>query len=186
MNEIMSVIKKRRSVRKYLDVQLKNNEIESILQAGAFAPSAHNEQPWHFTVIQKKELLDDMSRSIKKAMCITNVDWVKNMGSNENFHVFYNAPTVLLVSGREDAISPIVDCSAAIQNMLLYAESINVGSCWIGLIRFLIQNPEYNYKNTFELPQGYKPFYAVALGYKGYESNSMGPKRAENIVNYIK
>ena len=54
----------------------------------------------------------------------------------ENLHIFPKAPTVIIVSARKDAVTPIPDCSAAVQNMLLSAESMDIESCWIGFAKF--------------------------------------------------
>ena len=65
--------------------------------------------------------------------------WVQKMGSNPNFQVTYNAPTLIIVSGRKDAMAWSADCAAAIQNMLIVAESLNIGSVWLGLVRFFFE-----------------------------------------------
>ncbi len=52
---------------------------------------------------------------------------IRKMGENEKFNIFYNAPTIVLVSGNESAMMPVVDCAAATQNMLIAAESLDVG-----------------------------------------------------------
>lgn len=105
------------------------------------------------------------------------------MGRAEHLHLFYNAPTVVVVSGKKDAVSPFADCCAAIQNMLITAESIDIGSCWIGLVKFFFENSENVEK--LNLPENYEPYYAVCLGYNG-SSNNVTPERNENVVNYIK
>jgi nitroreductase len=128
MNKVIEAIKSRRSIRKYLPEQLKDGELQAILEAGNYAPSAHNEQSWHFTVIRNKELLDRMSAKAKEAMAAQGTDWVKTMGGNKDFHLFYHAPAVIVVSMRKAALSPLVDCAAAIENMLLAAESLDIGS----------------------------------------------------------
>lgn len=183
MNQVFETIKSRRSTRKYLPKQIKKEELDIILEAGIYAPSGHNDQAWHFTVVQNKELIDLMSEESKKVMAKLPVDWIAKMGRSENLNIFYNAPTVIVVSGKKDATSPFADCCAAIQNMLLAAESIDIGSCWIGLARFFYENPE-NLKKL-NIPEGYEPHYSVSFGYKDSSSNR-APKRNKDVVNYIK
>ncbi|MDA3845843.1 MAG: nitroreductase family protein, partial [Vallitaleaceae bacterium] len=60
MNQVIETIKNRRSTRKFKPEQLEKEQLEAIIEAGLFAPSAHNEQSWYFTVIQNKELIEDM------------------------------------------------------------------------------------------------------------------------------
>jgi len=183
MNQVIKTIKNRRSVRKYQSQQITDDELQNIIEAGIFAPTAHNDQPWHFTVIQNQELIQLMNQESKKLMKTSEVDWIANMGKNENLNIFYDSPTVIVVSGRKTALSPLVDCSAAIQNILIAAESLNIGSCWIGLAKFFFANPE-NVKKM-NIPAGYEPYYAISIGYKD-SANRRGPERNKDVVNYIK
>lgn len=183
MNLVIENIKKRRSIRKYLPEQIKETELNEIIEAGVYAPSAHNDQSWHFTVIQNKELIDFISAKTKELMANSEVEWISKMGKNEKLHVFYNAPTVIVVSGRDDAYSPIIDCSAATENMILAAESLNIGSCWNGLIDFFFKCKDEVSK--LNIPEGYTPFYAVTFGYKQVVP-SRALERKENVVSYIK
>ncbi|MDT8285483.1 MAG: nitroreductase family protein [Elusimicrobiales bacterium] len=182
MNEILKVIKSRRSIRKYLPDPLKKAELEAIIEAGLYAPSAHNDQPWHFTVIRDRALIDRISEVSRKGMAESGVDWMEKMAANDNFHVFYGAPAVVVVSMRKDAVSPLVDCSAAIENMLLAAESLDIGSCWIGLARFWFAAKDE--VKRLNLPEGYEPCYAAAFGYKGHRP-SAALSRKENTVAWI-
>lgn len=183
MNKVLETIKIRRSIRKYHSEQIKDEEIDMILESARYAPSGHNDQPWYFTVIQNKELIDEMSAESKKLMAESTVDWMVSMGRAEHLHLFYNAPTVIVISGKKGTVSPFADCCAAIQNMLIAAESLDIGSCWIGLVKFFFENPENVAK--FNLPEDYEPYYAVCLGYKG-SKNNIAPERNKNVVNYIK
>lgn len=182
-NPVLDAIKNRRSIRKYLPDPLKDAELAAILEAGSYAPSAHNEQPWHFTVICKKELLDRISEKTKELMAAQDTDWIKAMGQNPDLHIFYKAPVVVLVSTRIGAMSPKVDCAAAIQNMLLAAESLDIGSCWIGLARYYFSLQEE--LPLLGIPEGYEPFYAVTLGYKAQRPSRALPRK-KDTVNYIR
>lgn len=68
MNEVLNVIKNRRSIRKYLPTQIKEEDLNMIIESDVYAPSAHNDQPWHFTVIQNKNLIQKISDKSKKLM----------------------------------------------------------------------------------------------------------------------
>jgi nitroreductase len=61
-----------------------------------------------------------------------------------NLIFFYHAPTVIIVSGEEKPLMPRFDCAAATENMLIAAESIDIGSCWVGLVNFLFQTDKGN------------------------------------------
>jgi nitroreductase len=132
-----------------------------------WAPSGHNRQPWHFLVIQDKEMLDRMSDFAVDRMRRSSLEWVRNLAGKDGYHLFHNAPTVIVVSGThpdEPPLSALVDCSAAIQNMLVAAESLDIGTCWIGLARFFFEDEKQ--LPSLRIPEGYRPLYSVAMGYK--------------------
>lgn len=182
MNTVIETIKRRRSIRTFLPKPLAEEDLSAILDAGIHAPSGHNDQPWFFTVIRNKAFIDYMSSRAKEVMAESETPWIARMGNSDR-HILYNAPAVIIVSGRRQAYSPLSDCSAAIQNMLLAAESLNIGSVWVGLIDHFFTRPEDLQK--LNLPDSYQPFYAVCLGYKAVESAPAAlPKRNAGVIHY--
>ena len=182
-NEVLKVIKNRRSTRKYKEKQINEEELQALLEAGIHAPSAINAQSWHFTVIQDKKLINHMSDKTREVMCNNSDEMISSIGRNiEN--IFYNAPTLIIVSGKKDVASSLVDCSAAIENILIGAESIGLGAVWIGLVKFLFAIEEEI--NKINLPDGYKPLYAISVGYKANDISLEPLKRNREVVNYIR
>lgn len=182
-NDTLSTIKNRRSTRNFKNEQINDDELQTILDAGLCAPSA-NQQAWHFTVIQNKELLDWLNREAKEGA--KQYEPLRAMASNENFNIFYGAPTVILVSGEEKAMVIESDCAAATQNMLLAAESIGLGSCWVNFVILAFTRPKAaEYLKELGVPDGYRPYASVALGYKNIETTN-APPRKPNLINYIK
>ncbi|MEI8377611.1 MAG: nitroreductase family protein [bacterium] len=106
MNETTQNILNRRSVRVFSDKQIDKNELTEILNAGIYAPSAHNQQPWHFTVIQDEKLIDELNLETKVAMSKHEDPTVQQYGNNEKYHIFYNSPTIIVVSGENSALVP--------------------------------------------------------------------------------
>jgi nitroreductase len=184
MNEVLNVIKSRRSVRSFKTEQISQESLDLILEAGIYAPTAHNDQPWHFTVIQNENMLQYINDKTREGALKSDIPWVQKMGSNPDFYVTYNAPTLIIVSGRADAIAWEADCAAAIQNILLAAGSLGIGSVWLGLLRFFFEQEGEIEK--LGIPEGYKPFYGVSLGYKKSEEIQAAPKRNMDVINYIR
>ncbi len=182
MNDILKVIKSRRSTRAFKSEQIKKEELDMILESAMYAPSGHNTQPWHFTVIQNREVISHINSISKQVMATSPIEWIKNAGSKPEYDITYNAPTLIIISGRTDAITWRTDCDAAIQNMLIAAESLNVGSCWLGFATFGFKIEGEAEK--IGIPKGYEPFYGVVLGYKSKADNT-APARNMNVVNYI-
>lgn len=186
MNEIIQNILSRRSVRVYSDEQIKQEDLGLILQAGLYSPSGCNMQPWHFTVVQNKEIINTLNIESKKEILKSDNDYFKDMASNEKYNIFYDAPTIIIISGEKVALVPQTDCAAATENMILAAESLGIGTCWIGLVTFLFRGKNaQEYIKMLEIPEGYEPYYAITLGYKKFPNPKPQPRR-ENIVNYIK
>lgn len=182
-NKVLDAIKNRRSIRSYKEEQIKEEELQAIIEAGLNAPSANNEQSWHLTVIQDKKFIKNISEKSSEVMASSTDERTAAYGKSKK-DILYGAPTIIIVSGDEKAGSPLVDCSAAIENMLLAAYSLNIGSLWIGMIRhYLTLKDEVKKLN---LPEGYKPYYAVALGYKNLLNNPVAPEKKKNTVNFIR
>jgi nitroreductase len=183
MNETIQTILSRRSVRAYTDRQLSQQDLDLILEAGRYAPTAHNGQPWHFTVVQDARMMDEINAKIKAVMALADDEWLSAMGKNPEAHITYHAPTVIFVSAKEDAMGFQTDTCAAVQNMMLAAESLGIGSVWVGLLWFYMRLEET--PATLRLPEGYLPAHAAAFGYaKG--PRLPAPIRNPNVVTYIR
>ncbi|OHD15316.1 MAG: hypothetical protein A2086_01595 [Spirochaetes bacterium GWD1_27_9] len=189
-NQVLEIIKKRRSTRIFLDKPIENESIHTIIEAGCYAPSGYNRQPWFFVVISNKEILDKLSVETKQSLKLSNNEHLQEVGNNPNFHVFYNAPTAILVCGDESDSLYTSHCSVATQNMLLAAESLSIGSCWIGVINSFSLDKNNKklieeYKEKFKIPNNYKISHAIALGYRKNEIAKASPRK-ENVYTIIK
>lgn len=184
-NIVLETIKKRRTTRVYTQEQIKKEELEAILEAGLYAPSAHNQQSWHFTVVQNPELLQELDRDAKLSANEIGDDFTKGLANNPNYNIFYNAPTAIIVSGNRRSILPHVDCAAAAQNMLIAAESLEIGGCWNGFITLLFMGTKKEeYKEKLGIPETHEPYYAIVLGYKK-NKDAPPPARQPDRVKYI-
>lgn len=185
MNKVLEIIKSRRSIRQFKPEQLKEADLAAIIEAGCYAPSAMNGQSWHFTVIQNQELLDRMSAQVRGLYKDIDSPRIKERLKDPNWQAFYRAPVMVVVSGYKEARFHQTDCAAATQNMLLAAASLGIGSCWIGIIAQLLDSPEgEKFARELKIPEGYKPLYAVALGYPDGEPPQAAPRK-EGAVRYI-
>lgn len=185
INQTIKDILNRRSTRTFTPEMIEEGKIEMIIKSGLHAPSAHNQQSWHFTVIYNKDLIDELSIETKKILGTFPDKMLKRISENEKFHVFYHAPVVVIVSGKESALMPSEDCAAATENMLIAAESLGIGSCWVGFVKSLFESEKKeSYKEKLSIPEGYKPYYGIAFGNKE-DKEVKTPRRKENTVNFI-
>jgi nitroreductase len=179
MNEMMRVIKSRRSVRAYLPDQIKDEELKTVLEAGVYAPSGQNTQPWFFTVLQNAALIDKVNGwIIDEAKYVSNPK-AREIASTPNAAIFRRAPTVVIVSGDKSDPLVVEDCACAAQNMMLAAESVGLGSCWICYVGFLANREflETSYRAELRIPAGYVPYFGITLGYKSGAGEVTHPRR---------
>lgn len=144
----------------------------------------NNTQPWHFTVIQNSAVISHLNVTAKEIMATAEMDWIRNVGLNPDHDITYKAPTLIIVSGRKDALSWRTDCAAAIQNILIAAESLDIGAVWLGLVSFCFKKEGEAEK--LGIPEGYEPYYGIALGYKSPDNQNSAPERNYEVVNYIR
>lgn len=184
MNETLNIIRNRRSIRKFKAEQIPDPELEEILDCALYAPNARNQQKWHFTVIQKKETLEEMERLMKENMIQSGVEFLAKRAQDPNYHPFFKAPTVILVTGDETARFVEIDCGAAAQNICLAAESLRIGSHIMTLSEFLFASEKGNeLKKGIGVPDGYKHICTIALGYK--DETPAAKPRNKDVINYI-
>ncbi|GHT77704.1 nitroreductase [Spirochaetia bacterium] len=184
MNETLSIIKNRRSIRNFKQEQIKASELEAVLEAGMYAPSSGGHQLWHFTVVQNKTVIDQISEAIKAVYREMPIPFLQKIGK-ERPHLFYNAPSLIVVSGDQSSLSPDIDCALAAENIMIAAESIEIGSCLVsGFPQLLTTESGRETVKALNLPEGYKPIYSIALGYKASENPKAAPRK-ENVVNKI-
>lgn len=134
MNEIIKNIKTRRSVKKYKSDSVSQEMIDMIAEAGTYAPSGMNKQSPIILEVTDKNMRDKLSQINAQIA-----------GMPENFDPFYNAPVVLVVLANKDIPTYIYDGSLVMENIMLAAHSLGLGSCWI-----------HRAKETFETEEGKK------------------------------
>ncbi len=144
--ELFDVINKRFSNRKFLERQINNEDLDKILKAGMQAPVGRGRyEDMYITVIQDKNLLDEINRLSDRS-------------------VFYNAPTLVIISAKDDDHGLDRENSACVaMNMLLAATDLGLASIYLNLVIGLIKNSDI--LNKLNLPLGFVPIVGVGLGY---------------------
>jgi len=144
---VLQTIRERRAVRDYKPEPVSAGMIYQLISSASWAPSAMNEQPCHFTVITDGELLNEISTKAK-AWLLKNV-WsmprsalFRDLLSDEHFHLFYQAPALIIISAPSWDQWVTEDCAVAAQNVMLTATYLGLGSCWIGFAQGWLNTPE--------------------------------------------
>jgi nitroreductase len=186
MNETLTSIMSRRSIRQYKPEQIADAELQEILDAALAAPTAMNQQKWHFSVVQDGDLLSGMVKTIKDNMINSGIEFLAQRAGDPDFNPFYGAPTIVVVAGDEKGRFIQLDCAMAAENIALAAESINIGSCVMTSPIFLFASDNGDeWKNKLGIPENYNYVCSVTLGYKEGEKPPMLP-RNKDVINIIK
>lgn len=145
----MNAIFTRRSIRKYTDKVISEELIEQILKAGMAAPSANNEQPWHFIVINDKKILNEIPNIHPSSLML-----------KEASHgiVVCGDPSLQKHEGYW-----VQDCSAAIQNMLVMAQDLGLGSVWLGV--YPREDRVKGIQELLNMPEEIIPLAVISIGY---------------------
>lgn len=118
-NELIDLIKSRTSTKKFTDQPVEKEKIDEIIEAGTWAPTGQNKQAPIILAITNKEIRDQLSKENAKIL------------GKEGIDPFYNAPVVLVVLADKDAATHVYDGSVVMENLMLAAHALGLGSCWI-------------------------------------------------------
>ncbi len=164
---LLDEIRSRRSIRKYREETVSDQLINEILEAGRWAPSGMNNQPWRFVVIKDKTFKTKLSAMTHYSGIVA--------GSDFCVAVFYNSPAGY---HREKDIMSIGAC---IQNMLLYAHHLGIGSVWLGEI---LKNKD-KISEILGVSQGNEFMALIAFGYPAEEASGERVKMNEILLKIL-
>jgi len=172
MADILEVIKARRSTRAFCPEQIDRAQLEQILEAGAWAPSGSGFQGWHFCALYNTEKVARLAEAVRNALPVA-----------QDYN-FYGAPTLIIVSYLKKHPHAWLDGSAAVENMLLAAQGLGLGSCWINQVRNCCDEPAVRaLLNEFGVPDKHMVIACVALG---HIAEPTPPKpRKEGVINIV-
>jgi len=166
--DLSEAIAGRRAVREYTVAPVDEQMIRHLIGDAVQAPSAINEQPWTFTVVRDRALLDQVSHKAKVHMLATTPvsaqpNHFRSMLDDANFQIFYHAPVLVLISAATEGAWVIEDCALAAQNFMLAAHAAGLGSCWIGFAQSYLNTSEG--KAALRLPVAWSPIAPIILGH---------------------
>lgn len=182
MNRTIEDIISRRSVKKYTDQPVPHELIEQVVKAGMYAPSGMNKQSAKIIAVTNKEMRDRLSR--------INLEIIRGKHltpSSGDSDPFYGASVVLVVLARKDVGTNVYDGSLVMENLMIAANSLGLGSCWI-----------HRAKETFETEEGkqilaelgiedeYVGIGNCILGYAAPDALKPQSPRKEDFVVWVK
>jgi nitroreductase len=161
---LVDVVLNRRSIRRYELKEIPRDVLDKILEAGRQAPSAANKQPWHFIVLTDSEIKKELSKGM--------------------FNRFIkDAPITVVGCAHKDMIASkwsIVSTTIALQNMVVAAWAMGIGSCWVG------DFSEEEVKKLLNIPESWNIVALVSFGYPAEKPQPRKKKTIEKIVSFNK
>ena len=171
MNETLRVLRERRSIRKYKTEQIKDAELDAILEAGTWAPSGMGLQTAVMVVVQDPETIAYLSG--------LNAEIQGRAGTDP----FYGAPTVIVVLADSEKPNWLKDGSLVMGNLMNAAASLGVGSCWVNRATELFDRPEGKaLLQKWGLPESLRGVGNCILGYADGPAPAPKPRKSGRIV----
>ncbi|MEI3516646.1 MAG: nitroreductase family protein [Clostridia bacterium] len=171
-NEVIQNIITRRSIKQYKDQQITDEELQTVLDAGLYAPSGMGMQSPVMVVVQDKDTMAQIVRMNAAVM-------------NATSNPYYDAPTVILVLAPTDRTTYIEDASCVLDTMMLAAHSIGLASRWIHRERQMFETEEgKELMKKWGIPENFAGVGALALGYADCELPEPKEERREGRIIY--
>jgi len=147
--DFFSTIFSRRSIRKFTKEHVAAKQVNQILKSAMYAPSANNEQPWHFIIIEERKKLKEIVKVHPHAKMLKD------------------APLAILICWDDKLLKTTgyfeQDCAAATQNLLLAVHNLNLGAVWLGV--HPREDRKTGLRKLFGIPENIHPFSLIAIGY---------------------
>lgn len=194
-NSVLEAILHRRSIRRFAPKQVEEDALRQILEAGLYAPSAGRRQGVMFAVCQDREVNGRLGR-IKRANSHPRMATATSFVSREQPSIaddpnlknaFYDAPTVITMFAPKDFLFSAEDCAAAAENMMLAADSLGIGSCYIGQGWTAFDDPYgQEIMKRWNIRTDYYAVMQLLLGYprEGDQHPAPKPRREGRVLRF--
>ena len=176
--DALELIKTRRSTRRYLQRPVEPEKLSIILEAGRYAPSGGNNQSTHLIVIKNRDILTEIASIVKAEF--SKMEVVEGMyasmasairaSKGEQYIFHYDAPVLIVTANKKEDGNNIADCACVLENMMIMANALDLGSCWINQLRWLNSNPSLlQYMQNLGMLSDERVYGALAVGYPDTE-----------------
>jgi nitroreductase len=173
MNEVIKALLERRSIRSFItDKKIAREDLEAIVKTACYAPSAMNRQTWHFTVVQDQQKIKMLAETLRVQLGREKYD-------------FFCPNAIIICSNDRECIFAREDCACAMENIMVAAHSLGIGSVWINQFNGVCDEPAVRKAlKEVGVPENNLVWGTAALGYEGD-----GPRREitkkEDVVDWV-
>ena len=195
---VYDAIVTRRSTRAFKEDPVCEELLEKVVEAGRMAPSGSNSQKSHFIVITNKELLNKLAAMVKDTFA--SMELKEGMYSSlagtiasakaGRLYFHYNAPCLIVMANDKDYGNNMADCACALENMMIMANELDLGTCWINQLRWLNEDDKIiELFRELGMKENERIYGSLAVGYPATEDGLPNRKplpRTGNEVTWIK
>jgi nitroreductase len=169
MNNVIECLVTRRSVREFTDKPIPHDDMMQIMETALFAPSGMNLQSWHFSAVMNKALITSLAAAVGHELRRENYD-------------FYQPAALVIPSNIPTNPLGKDDNACAIENIMIAANSLGIGSVWINQLQGISFKPEIRaILSEMQVPSEHEVYGIVALGY-AKQANIPVPERKGQYV----
>ena len=188
---MFEIIKTRRSTRSFKEKEVEQEKLEQIIEVARYAPSGGNNQSSHFIVIKNGQFLEELAKMVQMEFSKMEVkdDMYKSLKSSilqskkGNYVFHYNAPVLVVVCNKKGYGNAMADSACAIENMLIMANALDLGSCYINQLTWLSKHEVI--RNKLNLCEAEMVCGAVAIGYSNTENGLPNRQPLERMGNKV-
>ncbi len=195
--DAIEAIMTRRSTRKFAAAVPERELIEKVIEAGRYAPSGGNSQTTHFLVITDPEILSELAGIVRTAfakMEIREDTYASlknsiNASKRGNYIFHYNTPVLIVTANKKDYGNAMADSACALENMMIAANALDLGSCWINQLHWLDEDADIRaYLLGLGLEEDETVTGGLALGYsaEGMPNRSALPRTGNPVTRVRK
>lgn len=178
----LTAIKNRRSIRSYLDRDIEEAKLHTVVEAADSAPYAG---PFHITVVQNKAIMTQLDDLTIAAMKEAPLQFLRDLAETPGFHPLFNAPAMLVFSAPESNPYGMANCAAAAATGAIAATEICLGSCFaVTPTMALTKHPDIAKK--IGVPDGFIPLCTLIIGYTADPYKDRRPHDTGDNINYFK
>lgn len=172
--DVFSCIATRHSTRKFKEESVPQELLDKVIEAGRQAPSGKHKNQDHFLVIRKQETMQELAALVRQEfakMKVTpenddNFGGAIRASKKGSYNFLYNPAAFIIVANKKDYGNNFADASCAMQNMMLAANAVGLGSCWINQLRWLQSNPVLTaYLQKLGMKEDEAVYASLSLGY---------------------
>jgi nitroreductase len=192
---LLKLIYRRHAVRSYRPDPVSQTEVRLLLDAAVHAPTAGDQEPWQFVVVQNRatlERLSDRAKQMARSDALAHGNLLKPPGASSDgvaspmadpeFNIFYDAGTLVLICGRPTNEFVVADCWMAAENLMLAATAEGLGTCCIGVAVPVLNTPEA--KAELKIPADVRFFAPITVGVP-VEDALESPRHAPVILDWV-